>query len=169
MKSALRLWWLLRGTGGRLHTAPVGVAFGLLTWTALTAAALVQLSSAGSLDGPLTTALSALLAALGLTAAVALCSLGRRTDERRLAVLRSAGACQVQTSLVCLFEVLEAAIPGVLAGVAAHLGLGILADRAGIDLTVGGLLTLCIALVLATTTVGLVVWKVRGVLHPQAA
>lgn len=134
MTAALRLWWLLRSTAEKPRDAATGFAFGLATWALLSGAHLLCLTRGETaLDRTLLWAVGALVLALALTAAGAVRSLLHRCADRRLTVLRSAGASRAQTAVVCALEVADSALPGVLAAVAAHIGLWWIAARAGIE------------------------------------
>ncbi len=134
MIAALRLWWLLRSTAEKPRDGATTLAFGLATWALLSGARLLCLTRGETtLDRTLLWAVGALVLALGLTAAGAVRSLLHRCADRRLSVLRSAGASRAQTALVCTMEVADSALPGVLAAAVAHAGLWWIAAQAGIE------------------------------------
>ncbi|GMA40085.1 FtsX-like permease family protein [Mobilicoccus caccae] len=163
MSAALRLWWLLRSTSQRPRDLAVAASFGLVAWALLAATGLVQLARHSTdLNRSLLGALVVLVLALALTAVIAVRSLLQRDQDRRLEVLRSAGASRLQTTLVCTLEVLDSALPGVVVGVLAHLALCWAVAFGGADLTPTAAAMLVPFALFALALAGVVVWRVRS-------
>ncbi|WP_040158638.1 hypothetical protein [Mobilicoccus massiliensis] len=162
MRAAVRLWWLLRSTSEHPRDLAIAASFGLMTWALLAAGGLIALAAQQErLDGTLVGAVVAIVAALVLTAVLASRSLLRRTESRRLAVLRTTGASRAQTTVIGALDVADSAVPGVVAGVAADALLVWLLRFTGADLTPTMPVALLPSAILALAAGVIVVRRVR--------